>query len=541
MSSSAPQEQHQPREKEEGASEPVAADLNETNPEKDAGSPPEGEVSTPAAPTTTTASTSPAQSSAKPKLNPNAKAFTPSASAKTWTPPSSSSLPDAAAATAVVPAAPPHHMYAQPGYPMGVPPYGMPPHQFVSAAQYYAGVPMQQEYPPQPHRFQPGMPPLPAPPTRHFLPPLPAHHFLPPPPHMAEAESHVVPPNVAVMVVVVDAPCMADVLSGRGPGRAGHANPAFRHFCNAWISDVQQLRGEDAPITDQDQDKMVDDWLQKNPNCRFLKRVWIDAGRDEGKRKAKEFVYDLGREKKKKKKREAGDGQDIDPGGVPPSGASPAADSHPEWQAIHNPRTSPSGELALLAAKADSHPNWQAVHDPRTSPTRGFAYDSKGEKYYYTFDDITRMERARAATISDTDPDCPLEGWDLAEVSVDGICLERVLHLIEQDCKAMTDDANSMPNQLQIECFKARFPPDSAPMSAVRLPRLSVKEPKLPLAEPIVQAQATILTDLAPVSVANVPRLSAKEPKLPLAEPILRARAVFLMMFTRTSRVTFYE
>jgi LsmAD domain/Ataxin 2 SM domain len=281
----------EPKEKEEAASEPVAADAAKIEPEKEASPPPEGEVSTPAATTTTSTSTSPAQSSAKPKLNPNAKAFTLSASAKTWTPPSS--LPDAAAA--VVPAAPPHYMYAQPGYPvppplmdggffmpppphmhpgmmpyggviysypmdhrmpqplppaprssqqpmvippqqhvaatsstsgsrpetplaadgeadgasttpvpdtdsgeqpeatteneslgppppMGVPPYGMPTHQFVTAAQYYAGGgPMQQQHPPQPHRFQPGMPP---PPQQHGPPP---HHFLPPPPHMAAA------------------------------------------------------------------------------------------------------------------------------------------------------------------------------------------------------------------------------------------------------------------------------------------------------------------------------------------------------------------
>jgi hypothetical protein len=121
----------------------------------------------------------------------------------------------------------------------------------------------------------------------------------------------IVQQNVTVVVVVIDK--SKDVVSGRG--RDGSANAAFRKFGHAKIEEIRQLRGVDAPITDTDQKEIVDDWLDRNPECRFLKQVWIDAGREEGERKIKEFASDLKRPAKKLKEGESqGSGGPTEPG-----------------------------------------------------------------------------------------------------------------------------------------------------------------------------------------------------------------------------------
>jgi hypothetical protein len=113
-------------------------------------------------------------------------------------------------------------------------------------------------------------------------------------------------------VVVVSATQPQDVLSGRGGGREKNANPAFREFGQTRIKEIRQSRGEDAPITDRDRKEIVDDWLRDHPDCWFLKRVWIDAGREEGERKIKELALDLNRSAKKKKKKKIDQVQDDD-------------------------------------------------------------------------------------------------------------------------------------------------------------------------------------------------------------------------------------
>jgi hypothetical protein len=106
-------------------------------------------------------------------------------------------------------------------------------------------------------------------------------------------------------VVVVSGTQPQDVLSGRGGGREKNANPAFREFGQTRTNEIRQSRGEDAPITDRDRKEIVDDWLRDHPDCRFLKRVWIDAGREEGERKINELALDLNRQAKKKKKKKS--------------------------------------------------------------------------------------------------------------------------------------------------------------------------------------------------------------------------------------------